>query len=123
MCSAKRRHVCFTPKSNRNSGHRCGAESASALPLQGSNVNLLRYCKSIIHIDAEIPDSTLYFGVAEQKLDRSQIPCAAVDQCRFGSPQTNAYRTNAGLARYRSTNLTRADHTDAVTCFARIFDL
>jgi hypothetical protein len=31
-------------------------QSASALPLQGSDVDLLRYCKSIIHIDAEIPD-------------------------------------------------------------------
>jgi hypothetical protein len=43
-------------------------QSISALPLQGSNVDLLRYCKGIIHIDAEIPDSALYLGVAEQKL-------------------------------------------------------
>jgi hypothetical protein len=59
----------------------------SALPLQGSNVDLLRYCKSIIHIDAEIADSTLYFGMAEQKLHGSQIPGAAADECRFGSSQ------------------------------------
>ena len=62
-------------------------QSISALPLQGSNVNLLRYCKGIIHIDAEIPDSALYLGVAEQKLHGSQIPGAAVDERRFSSAQ------------------------------------
>jgi hypothetical protein len=59
----------------------------SALPLQGSNVDLLRYCKSIIHIDAEIPDSALYLGMTKQKLHGSQIPGAAVDERRFCSSQ------------------------------------
>jgi hypothetical protein len=63
-----------------------GAEHFCSAPAS-SNVDLLRYCKSIIHIDAEIPDSALYLGVAEQKLDGSQIPSSAVDERRFGSPQ------------------------------------
>jgi hypothetical protein len=62
-------------------------QSASALPLQGSNVDLLRNGESIINIDAEISDSTFYFGVAEQKLDSSQIARTAVDERRFGPPQ------------------------------------
>src|SRR5262245_16180609 len=81
------------PKATEIADIDVGQRALLLCPCKVQNVNLLRYCKSIIHIDAEIPDSTLYFGVAEQKLDRSQIPCAAVDQCRFGSPQTNAYRT------------------------------
>jgi MinD superfamily P-loop ATPase len=51
------------------------------------NVSLLRYGKGIIDIDAEIPDSALYLGVAEQKLHRSQIPGAAVDERCFSPPQ------------------------------------
>jgi hypothetical protein len=62
-------------------------QSTCALPLQSSNVDLLRYCKSIIHINAEIPDSALYLGVAEQKLHGPQIPGAAVDERRFSSSQ------------------------------------
>ena len=40
-------------------------QSISALPLQGSNVDLLRYCKSVICIDTEITNGTLNFGMAE----------------------------------------------------------
>ena len=43
------------------------------------NVDLLRYGKSIVHIDAEIPDSALYLGVTEQSLDGAHIPGAAID--------------------------------------------
>jgi hypothetical protein len=88
MCSAKG-HVRFTPKATKIAdivGFRRG-QSTSALPLQGSNVDLLRYCKSIIYIDAEIPDSALYLRVAEQKLHGSQIPGAAVDERGFSSSQ------------------------------------
>jgi hypothetical protein len=35
-----------------------------------SDICLFRYCESIIHFDAEIPDGALDFGVTEQKLDR-----------------------------------------------------
>ena len=85
MCGAKR-HVRFTPKATEIADIN-EWQSISALPLQGSNVDLLRYCKGIIHIDAEIPDSALNLSVAEQKLHGSQIPGAAVDERRFGSPQ------------------------------------
>jgi hypothetical protein len=38
-------------------------QSNSALPVR-LNVGLLRYGEGIVHIDAEIPDSALYLGVA-----------------------------------------------------------
>jgi hypothetical protein len=55
MCGAQA-HVRYTPESDRNSNIVLSDEgqSISARPLQGSNVDLLRYCKDIIHIDAEI---------------------------------------------------------------------
>jgi len=42
-------------------------QSTSALRLKGrsSNVDLLRYCKSVIYIDTEITNGTLNFGMAE----------------------------------------------------------
>ena len=86
MCGAKR-HVRFTPPKATEIADINEGQSISALPLQGSNVNLLRYCKGIIHIDAEIPDSALNLSVAEQKLHGSQIPGAAVDERRFSSAQ------------------------------------
>jgi hypothetical protein len=45
----------------------------------GSDIDLLSYGEGIIHINAEIPHSAFYLGVTEQKLNRSQIPSAAVD--------------------------------------------
>ena len=65
-------YVCFAPESGQNSGHR-GYLKGRALLLcpVSSNVDLLRYGEGIVNIDAEIPDSTLYFAVTEQKLNRS----------------------------------------------------
>jgi hypothetical protein len=51
------------------------------------SVDLRRYGEGIVHIDAEIPDSTLYLGVTKQKLDGSQIPGTAVDVRRLSSAQ------------------------------------
>ena len=51
------------------------------------NVDLLRYGKGIVHINAEIPHGALYISVTEQKLDGAQIPGAAVDHRRLRSPQ------------------------------------
>ena len=79
-CAAQKGMSALPPKATKIAdivGFR-RAQSTSALPLQGSNVDLLRYCKSIIYIDAEIPDSALYLRVAEQKLHGSQIPGAQV---------------------------------------------
>ena len=42
-------------------------QSMSAPPLI-SDINLFRYCESIIDFDAEIPDGALDFRVTEQKL-------------------------------------------------------
>ena len=88
MCAAKG-HVRFTPKSDRNSGHRRSHEGrAFLLCAVASDVNLLRYGEGIVHIDAEIPDSALYLGVTKQKLKRlRKIAGTAVDQRRFRSPK------------------------------------
>jgi len=71
MCSALT-DVRSYPESDRNSGH-CRSLKGRALLLCPvvSDVDLLRYGEGIVHIDAEIPDSTFYFGVTEQKLNRS----------------------------------------------------
>ena len=63
-----------------------GGQSISALP-STSNIDLLRYGESVVHIDAEIPHSALYLGVTKQKLDGAQIPGAPVNQRCLRSPQ------------------------------------
>ena len=63
-----------------------GKQSILLCPVR-SNVDLFRYGKGIVHIDAEVPHSALYLGVTEQKLHGSQIPSAPIDQCRLSSPQ------------------------------------
>ncbi|MGB8017570.1 MAG: hypothetical protein WCF80_17100 [Pseudolabrys sp.] len=63
-----------------------GGQSISALPCT-SNIDLLRYGESVVHIDAEIPHSALYLGVTKQKLDGAQIPGAPVNQRCLRSPQ------------------------------------
>jgi hypothetical protein len=60
-------------------------QSISAPPCT-SNVDLLRYGEGVVHINAEVPHSALYFSVTKQKLDGAQIPGAAVDQRRLRSP-------------------------------------
>jgi len=87
ICSAIR-HVRFTPESDRNSGHRMSMKGRALLLCPASSdVDLLGYGEGIVHIYAEIPDSALYLGVTEQKLNRSQIPGAAVNQRCLGPPQ------------------------------------
>jgi hypothetical protein len=58
-----------------------------SLCLCRSNVDLLCNGEGIVYVDAEIPHSALYLGMAEQKLNGSQIPGSAVDERRFSSPQ------------------------------------
>jgi hypothetical protein len=75
MCNAKC-HVRFTPDSDLNSGHRgvqLRAEHFSLCPIR-SNVDLLRNGEGIIYVDAEIPHSALYFGMAKQKLNGRRFP-------------------------------------------------
>ena len=82
-------HVRFTPNSDLNSGHRgfqLRAENFSLCPIR-SNVDLLRNGEGIVYVDAKIPYSALYLGMAKQKLNGSQIPGSAVDERRFSSPQ------------------------------------
>jgi hypothetical protein len=61
-------------------------QSGSALP-DSSNVDLFRYCKGVIHLDAKITHRAFYLGVAEQELYRSQIPRSPIDQGRLSPSQ------------------------------------
>jgi len=49
-----------------------------------SDINLFRYCQSIVYFDPEISDGAFDLGVAKQKLDGPEIAGATVDQgsCR-----------------------------------------
>ena len=58
----------------------------SALP-GISDINLFRYCQSIVHFDAEISDRAFDLGVAKQKLDSPQIASATVDQGCLGASE------------------------------------
>jgi hypothetical protein len=44
-----------------------------------SDINLFRYCQSIVYLNPEISDCAFDLGVAKQKLDRSQIAGTPVD--------------------------------------------
>jgi deoxyxylulose-5-phosphate synthase len=48
---------------------------------------LFRYREGVVYLDAKVPDRTFDFGVAEQKLHRSQIACAPVNQGRLRPPE------------------------------------
>jgi hypothetical protein len=48
---------------------------------------LFRYCQGVIDFDAQISDGAFDLGVPEQKLDRSEIPRAPIDQGRLGASQ------------------------------------
>jgi hypothetical protein len=50
-----------------------------------SDVNLFRYCKRVINFDAQIANGAFDLGVAEQKLDGTEIASAAVYERRLGS--------------------------------------
>jgi hypothetical protein len=58
-----------------------GRRSGKACPLCPgiSDINLFRYCQSIVHLDAEISNRAFNLGVAKQKLDGSEIARAPVD--------------------------------------------
>jgi hypothetical protein len=60
---------------------------ACPLCLSSSDVGLFGDFESVIHLDAEIPHGALDFGVPEQKLDRSEISGALVDQRGLGPAQ------------------------------------
>ena len=74
--------LCFTAakrEEERWAERVCSAHSA--------NVDLFRYCKGVIHLDAEITHRAFYLGVAEQELYRSQIPRSPIDQGRLSPSQ------------------------------------
>jgi hypothetical protein len=50
-----------------------------------SDINLFRYCQSIIYLDAEISNRAFNLGVAKQKLDGPEIAGAPVDQGSLGA--------------------------------------
>lgn len=52
-----------------------------------SDVDLFRYCESIINFDAKVSDGTLDLGMPEQELNRPQVACSPIDQGRLGSSE------------------------------------
>jgi hypothetical protein len=58
-----------------------GRSSGRACPLcpGTSDINLFRYCQSIVYFDPEISDRAFDLDVAKQKLDRPKIARAPVD--------------------------------------------
>jgi hypothetical protein len=66
-----------------------GAGGACLLCARSSDVNLFRYRKCVIDLDAEVPDGTFDLGVAEKDLHRSQITGTSVNQGSLGSSVTN----------------------------------
>ena len=42
-------------------------------PSSTSNLDLLRYGQSIIHLDPEKPDGALEFGMPEEEVDRTKV--------------------------------------------------
>ena len=50
-----------------------------------SDINLFRYCQSIIYLDTEISHRAFNRGVAKQKLDGPEIAGAPVDQGSLGA--------------------------------------
>ena len=50
------------------------------------HLSLLGDLQRVVDLDSEVSDGALKFAVAEQKLNRPEIPGPPVDQCRFGAP-------------------------------------
>jgi hypothetical protein len=48
-----------------------------------SDINLLGYGKSIIDLDAEIPNRALDLGMSQQELNRPQVARSSIDQRSF----------------------------------------
>ena len=51
-----------------------------------SDINLFRYRKSVVDLDAKVPDGALDFGVTEQELNRPQVARAPINQGCLRSP-------------------------------------
>jgi hypothetical protein len=52
-----------------------------------SDVNLFSNLKGVVDFDSEIPDCALDFGVSQQQLNCTKIPCALVNHGCLGAPQ------------------------------------
>lgn len=64
-------------------------ERGRACPLcpPSSDVDLLCYCKRVVHFNAEVAHGALDLGVPQQKLNGPQVAGTAVDQSSLGSSQ------------------------------------
>ena len=52
-----------------------------------SDINLFSNLKGVVNFDSEIPDRAFDFGVSQQQLNCTKIPCALVDHGCLGAPQ------------------------------------
>ena len=48
-----------------------------------SDINLFRYCKGVIDLDAEIPNRAFDLGMPQQELDSPEIARPPIDERRF----------------------------------------
>jgi hypothetical protein len=81
-----------------------------------SNVNLLRYRKSIVDLYAKISDGALNSGVAKQELHRAEIAGALVDQGGLGPPK----RVSSEEVRVEASALAIHSETSRACCLVVI---
>jgi hypothetical protein len=67
------------PKAARGTGRACPLSPGI------SDVDLFRYGKRVVNLDAQIPDGALDFGVAQRQLHGSQVADSPVDKGRLRS--------------------------------------
>jgi hypothetical protein len=58
----------------------------TALP-RPSDVDLLGDGERVIDLEAKVPDRALHLGMAEEQLNRAEVPGSPIDQGRLGSTQ------------------------------------
>ena len=93
----------------------------SALP-GISDINLFRYCQSIIYFDAEIPDRAFDLGMAKQKLDCPEIASASVDQKWPWFVGANEFRKVWGPGQCCQSIQKRGAHIGVLSCWFRDYD-
>lgn len=60
------------------------AEDARFRPRAASDLHLLGYLQSVVHLDTEVPDRALKPSMTKKKLDRPDVLRPAIDKGGFG---------------------------------------
>ena len=79
-----------------------------------SDVNFLGDLERVVDLYTEVANSAFDLGMAEQKLHRTQVPSATVDQRHYGSfGASNAWRICTDRGQCRQPTLIPAGHSGA----------